>query len=66
MFGIYVDNLVGALYIMQFYYFRPVRLRMNLKTNMEMVGKRYPYVAKYKVCSIKISLTYLSGISTRL
>ncbi len=31
------------------FYFRPVRLRMNLKTNMEMVGKRFPYIAKYKV-----------------
>ena len=30
-------------------YFRPVRLRMNFKTNMEMVGKRFPYLAKYKV-----------------
>ncbi|CAB3987357.1 xanthine dehydrogenase-like, partial [Paramuricea clavata] len=28
---------------------RPVRLRMNFKTNMEMVGKRFPYLAKYKV-----------------
>ena len=29
--------------------YRPVRVRMNLKTNMEMVGKRFPYLAKYKV-----------------
>ena len=32
-----------------FVHYRPVRLRMNLKTNMEMVGKRFPYWAKYKV-----------------
>ncbi|XP_028415709.1 xanthine dehydrogenase-like [Dendronephthya gigantea] len=34
-----------AAYVMN----RPVRLRMNLKTNMTMVGKRFPYLAKYKV-----------------
>ncbi|CAB4021615.1 xanthine dehydrogenase oxidase-like, partial [Paramuricea clavata] len=33
-----------AAYVMN----RPVRLRMNFKTNMEMVGKRFPYLAKYK------------------
>ncbi|XP_046849634.1 xanthine dehydrogenase 1-like isoform X2 [Xenia sp. Carnegie-2017] len=34
-----------AAYVMN----RPVRLRMNLRTNMTMVGKRFPYIAKYKV-----------------
>ncbi|XP_028399776.1 xanthine dehydrogenase/oxidase-like isoform X2 [Dendronephthya gigantea] len=28
---------------------RPVRTRMKLKTNMEMVGKRFSYLAQYKV-----------------
>ena len=26
----------------------PVRLRMDLRTNMEMLGKRLPYLVKYK------------------
>ncbi|XP_019856500.1 PREDICTED: xanthine dehydrogenase/oxidase-like [Amphimedon queenslandica] len=31
---------------------RPVRLHMDLETNMKMIGKRYPYYAKYTVgCS---------------
>ncbi|KAL4224843.1 hypothetical protein ACF0H5_015539 [Mactra antiquata] len=28
---------------------RPVRLALNFHTNMEMVGKRFPYLAKYQV-----------------
>lgn len=27
---------------------RPVRMRMDLQTNMEMLGKRLPYLVKYK------------------
>ena len=39
-----------------FYHHRPVRMRMNLNTNMEMVGLREPYKATYKVsCNIRIS-----------
>ncbi|XP_028395681.1 xanthine dehydrogenase-like [Dendronephthya gigantea] len=45
-----------AAYIMN----KPVRLRMNLKTNMEMIGKRYPYLAKYKIGAAKEGL--LKGI----
>jgi xanthine dehydrogenase molybdopterin-binding subunit B len=30
---------------------RPVRLVMDLASNMRMVGKRLPYLAKYKVRS---------------
>ena len=29
--------------------FRPVRLHMDLESNMKMVGKRFPYYAKYTV-----------------
>ena len=29
--------------------FRPVRLKMNFNTNMVMLGKRSPFLAKYKV-----------------
>jgi len=28
---------------------RPVRLHMNLDSNMKMVGKRFPYYASYQV-----------------
>ena len=28
---------------------KPVRLVLDLKTNMEMFGKRFPYMGKYKV-----------------
>jgi len=28
---------------------RPVRLVLDLKTNMEMFGKKFPYLGKYKV-----------------
>ncbi|XP_028411467.1 xanthine dehydrogenase/oxidase-like [Dendronephthya gigantea] len=45
-----------AAYVMN----RPVRLRMNLKTNMEMVGKRFSYLAKYKIGVSEESL--LKGI----
>ena len=27
---------------------RPVRLIMDLKSNMELMGKRFPYLTKYK------------------
>jgi hypothetical protein len=30
-------------------FYRPVRLAMNFHTNLEMVGKRFPYLANYKV-----------------
>jgi xanthine dehydrogenase molybdopterin-binding subunit B len=28
---------------------RPVRLVLDFRTNMELVGKRYPYLIKYNV-----------------
>ena len=30
-------------------YNRPVRMHMSLETNMENVGKRFPFTAKYSV-----------------
>jgi xanthine dehydrogenase molybdopterin-binding subunit B len=33
---------------------RPVRIILDFRTNMEMIGKRYPYLIKYNV-SLKIS-----------
>ena len=34
---------------LQFYHFRPVRMHMDIDTNMRMIGKRFPYYAKYSV-----------------
>lgn len=31
---------------------RPVRLIMDLKSNMELMGKRFPYLTKYQVIMI--------------
>jgi len=31
---------------------RPVRVALDLKTGLEMVGKRLPYLAKYRVRNI--------------
>uniref|UniRef100_A0A1X7SRR4 Aldehyde oxidase/xanthine dehydrogenase first molybdopterin binding domain-containing protein n=1 Tax=Amphimedon queenslandica TaxID=400682 RepID=A0A1X7SRR4_AMPQE len=39
---------------------RPVRLHMDLESNMKMVGKRYPYYAKYTVGCTKAGI--LNGI----
>uniref|UniRef100_A0A1X7T605 Aldehyde oxidase/xanthine dehydrogenase first molybdopterin binding domain-containing protein n=1 Tax=Amphimedon queenslandica TaxID=400682 RepID=A0A1X7T605_AMPQE len=39
---------------------RPVRLHMDLESNMKMVGKRYPYYAKYTVGCTKAGV--LNGI----
>ena len=33
---------------------RPVRLHMDLETNMKMIGKRYPFYAKYTVRAIDL------------
>jgi xanthine dehydrogenase molybdopterin-binding subunit B len=29
--------------------FRPVKMHMNFNTNMEMMGRRYPWLADYEV-----------------
>ena len=29
---------------------RPVRMHMDIDSNMEMVGKRFPYYTQYEVC----------------
>lgn len=29
---------------------RPVRMHMDIDTNMKLIGKRFPYLATYKVC----------------
>ena len=29
--------------------YRPVRMHMDLDTNMKLIGKRYPYLATYEV-----------------
>ncbi|XP_071749529.1 uncharacterized protein [Lepeophtheirus salmonis] len=39
---------------------RSVRVVLDLKTNMEMIGKRLPYLAKYKVVADKNSGKFLS------
>ena len=31
---------------------RPVRLVLDMKTNMELIGKRYPYLIKYNVSDL--------------
>ena len=33
---------------------RPVRMHMDLDSNMRMVGKRYPYYAKYTVSFVNV------------
>ena len=30
-------------------HYRPVRMHMDLDTNMKLIGKRYPYLATYEV-----------------
>ena len=50
---------------------RPVRLRMDLRTNMELLGKRLPYLVKYtasvdkagKMTSVKMKIYCDSGYS---
>ena len=50
---------------------RPVRLRMDLRTNMEMLGKRLPYLVRYKASvdkagkmkSVKMKIFCDSGYS---
>ena len=35
-------------YLLIFQFFSPVRLHLQLKTNMQMIGKRFPYLATYQ------------------
>ena len=35
---------------------RPVRMHMDLDSNMRMVGKRYPYYAKYTVSFVHVRM----------
>lgn len=35
---------------------QPVRMVLNLETNMRAIGKRYPLLAKYEVSSILLFL----------
>lgn len=40
-------------FILCFVNIRPVRMHMDLDTNMRMIGKRYPFFATYKVGIVK-------------
>ena len=46
--GRYSILKINCSFILVFVY-RPVRMHMDLETNMSSVGKRFPYVAKYSV-----------------
>ena len=43
-------SLMLMIFIVGWYY-RPVRIHMDIDSNMKMIGKRYPYLVQYQVCA---------------
>ena len=47
---LYVDHFSSTLVIFIVgWYYRPVRIHMDIDSNMKMIGKRYPYLVQYQV-----------------
>ena len=57
---IYIYVLINCDVNAFFLNYRPVSVALTLNANMQMIGKRFPYYAKYEVKpSLKKKITYV-------